>query len=143
MANRLSKEKARLIASEYCTNGYRKVDALLSAGYSKSYSNKVGLKLYDNDLVKQCIASIEASTRTEVTLTADIIIDKLLKLADIKPLSDQDNIKPLTNTDIKSALELLGKKLALWTDNVNTSGNELNITVNNKPESSQDHLKLA
>ncbi len=61
MANRLSEEKAQLIASTYCTNGFQKVMALLSIGYAKSYANsKVGLKIYDNSKVKRAIARIQA-----------------------------------------------------------------------------------
>jgi hypothetical protein len=73
MANRLSKEKAHAIAAEYTTNGFKKVVALLSVGYSVSYANKVGLKLYDNDLVKQAIEQIQASTKAKTATTvADI-----------------------------------------------------------------------
>ncbi len=60
MANRLSNEKAQLIASTYCTNGLQKVIALLTVGYSKHYANHVGLKLFDNDKVKQAISRIQA-----------------------------------------------------------------------------------
>ncbi len=62
MANRLSKEKAGLIASNYCTNGYKKVKALLGSGYSTNYANNVGLKLFDNDRVKEAISRIQAKT---------------------------------------------------------------------------------
>ena len=60
MANRLSKEKACAIAAEYCTNKFQKVKALLSVGYSETYANNIGLKLFDNDIVKQAIAKIQA-----------------------------------------------------------------------------------
>ncbi len=60
MACRLSKEKAAGIAAEYCTNGFKKVESLLSIGYSKTYANNVGLKLFDNDLVLRAIAKIQA-----------------------------------------------------------------------------------
>ena len=60
MANRLSKEKAHAIAAEYCTNGWKKVEALLSVGYSTKYANNVGLKLFDNELVLRAIAKIQA-----------------------------------------------------------------------------------
>lgn len=57
--NRLSDEKAQLIASTYCLNGFEKVKALLSVGYSKTYANNVGLKLFDNDKVKLAVARIQ------------------------------------------------------------------------------------
>ena len=71
MANRLSQEKANAIASEYCTNGYDKVKALLAVGYAHSYAHGKGLKRYDNDLVKQAIARIQACSKanTDYTMT--------------------------------------------------------------------------
>ena len=51
MAYRLAKEKARAIATEYYTNGFKKVEALLSVGYSDTYANNAGLKLFDNERV--------------------------------------------------------------------------------------------
>ena len=72
MANRLSKEKANLLASIYCTNGYKKVDAMLEAGYSPSYAKtKCGLKIYDNPLVMQAISRIEASNKAKTDYTID------------------------------------------------------------------------
>jgi len=71
MANRLSKEKANLIASNYMTNGLKKVQALLDAGYSTSYANNVGLKLFDNERVKEAIARIQASTVVKSEYTID------------------------------------------------------------------------
>ncbi len=69
MANRLSDEKARAIAAEYCTNGFRKVDALLSLGYSKTYANNIGLKIFDNDRVVQAIARIQANLQAKTGFT--------------------------------------------------------------------------
>ncbi len=66
MANRLSQEKASGIAAAYMTNGFKKVEALLSIGYSDTYANNVGLKLFDNDRVKQAIAKIQAQATVEV-----------------------------------------------------------------------------
>ncbi len=71
MANRLSKEKAGLIASNYCTNGYKKVQALLDSGYSTTYANNVGLKLFDNDRVKDAISKIEANNVVNTSFTLE------------------------------------------------------------------------
>ena len=71
MPNRLSEEKAQAIAAEYCTNGFQKVMALLAVGYSTSYANKVGLKLYDNDRVKQAVDRIQASTKAKTGYTVE------------------------------------------------------------------------
>ena len=60
MAYRLTKEKAAGIAAEYCVNGFVKTAALLSVGYSTTYANNVGLKLFEHDKVLRAIAKIQA-----------------------------------------------------------------------------------
>ena len=77
MANRLSQEKAAWIARKYCTNGYKKVEALLSAGYSNTYANNIGLKLFDNSRVKEEIDRIEALNRARSGYTIDQYILEL------------------------------------------------------------------
>ncbi|KKL91763.1 hypothetical protein LCGC14_1891480 [marine sediment metagenome] len=67
--NRLSEEKAQAIATEYATNGFKKVMALLSVGYSHNYANHVGLKLFDNDKVKTALARIKAMTVSKTGFT--------------------------------------------------------------------------
>ena len=79
MPNKLSKEKAQAIAAEYCTNGFQKVVALLSVGYSTNYANNVGLKLFDNDTVKHCVAKIQAKTAKKVDYSFEIGLKKLLE----------------------------------------------------------------
>ncbi len=72
MPNRLSEEKAQLLAAEYCTNGFKKVMAMLSIGYSKSYaSTKAGLQIYDNPLVKRAINRIQAVQATKTSYSVD------------------------------------------------------------------------
>lgn len=58
--NRLSEEKAQAIAAAYCSNGLKKVEALLEVGYSVTYANNGGLKLFDNVRVKANITKIRA-----------------------------------------------------------------------------------
>ncbi len=69
MANKLSKEKAEAIAAAYCTNGYRKVDALLEMGYSTHYANHVGLKLFDNATVRTAIDELQAHSKAGTVFT--------------------------------------------------------------------------
>lgn len=71
MACRLSKEKARAIAAEYYTNGFKKVEALLSVGYSDSYANNVGLKLFDHDLVVAAMRRLSAVAIVQTGYTLD------------------------------------------------------------------------
>lgn len=69
--NRLSNEKATAIAAEYCTNGLRKVQALLSIGYKPSYANNPGLKLFDNVKVKQAIQRIQSAALVNTGFTVE------------------------------------------------------------------------
>jgi hypothetical protein len=63
MGNRFTNEKAQAIAIEYCTNGFKKVAALISVGYRQSYANcKRGLSLYNNVKVKSAIAKIQTAS---------------------------------------------------------------------------------
>ena len=60
MANRLTDEKAQAIAVEYYDNGFKKVLALLTLGYSKTYaSSKTGLQIYDKPNVKAALLKIK------------------------------------------------------------------------------------
>ncbi|MCK5017134.1 MAG: terminase small subunit [Candidatus Peribacteraceae bacterium] len=63
---------------------------------------------------------LQAKSVAKLDISNDKILDKIAKLADLRPLEDTDNIKPLTNTDIKGAAELLGKQQGMFKDiNVN------------------------
>ena len=113
MANRVSDEKANLIASHYCTNGYNKVQALLSAGYKHSYAIKNGLYLWDNVKVKQAIDRIMASSKAKTTETVDSIRQKHLELYELAK----------TDGDLSTANQCLayaGKTIAAYSDNINT-----------------------
>ena len=88
MSNRLSDEKAQAIASEYCTNGFQKVMALLSVGYKKSYANNPGLKLFDNVKVKQAIAKIQA---VAVVKTGFSVAEAKLEYEEARDLAKECN----------------------------------------------------
>jgi len=115
MANRLSKEKANLIASIYCTNGYKKVEALLEAGYKPSYANSSrGLNLYDNTLVKSAINRIEAGARANTDITVAYIQaehKRLKALCEAK----QDYVTATRN------LEGEARTIGGYKDNLNTT----------------------
>lgn len=65
MANKLSKEKAKAIATEYVENGYQKVLALLTIGYKPSYAKTLGLKIYDNIEVCKAVKAIQANKQVK------------------------------------------------------------------------------
>ena len=77
MANRLSKEKAEAIASEYMTNGFNKIQALKSVGYSNTYSENVGLKLFVNDRVLQAIDRIQAKSKASTDYKLEQYLSEL------------------------------------------------------------------
>ena len=114
MANRLSQEKANAIASAYMTNGNVKSTALLSVGYSKNYAEHNGLKLFDNDRVKQAISKIQARNDTKTTynaLQAEQELEQARKRAiDLKQVS----------AEIQATLGKC-KLYALLTDNINNT----------------------
>ena len=84
MSNRLSQEKADKIASVYCTNGYKKTEALLTVGYSETYAKSgLGSKLYDNILIKRAIAGLQAKLAQKTTYTQEIGLAKLLHAYDV------------------------------------------------------------
>ena len=105
MANRLSQEKAQAIAVEYHANGFQKVMALLSVGYSKSYANKVGLKLYDNDLVKRAIAKIQAGLAVKTGYT---VADALQEYEDARILAMRINQPAAASTATTGKARLFG-----------------------------------
>ena len=89
MANRLSKEKANLIATHYCTNDYNKTEALLSSGYSKTYAMNVGLKLFVNDRVMEAIERIEAAKKVQTARTVQSLDDMLVTAYDLAKETNQ------------------------------------------------------
>ncbi|MHC4397997.1 MAG: hypothetical protein ACYS1A_20330, partial [Planctomycetota bacterium] len=60
MAYKVSQDKVEAVATAYCDNGYKKVLALITAGYKESYARTLGLKLYDNMRVVEAIRAIQA-----------------------------------------------------------------------------------
>jgi hypothetical protein len=110
--NRLSPEKAKAIAAEYLTNGLNKVDALKSLGYKPLYAERGGLRLFDNVCVKAEIARMQALTAIKSGITAEKIQLGLEAL----------RLKAEAKGDLSTAArcyELLGKSIAMFTDNIN------------------------
>lgn len=71
MSNKISQDKARAIAREYCRNGRKKAAALETIGYKHNYAvSGRGMTVYDNVLVKREIAAIDAAKEREIEITA-------------------------------------------------------------------------
>lgn len=113
MANRLRPEKASLIASEYISNGYKKTEALISCGYSDSYSKCNSTKLFDNVLVKQAIVKLTTNIRANSTITVQSIQSELEQLQAFA--TDKGDLAIAAR-----CIELKGKTIAAFTDNLST-----------------------
>ena len=114
MSNRLSQEKANAIAAEYTTNGFRAVDALLAVGYKKSYAEQRSKLVLDNILVKEAIRRIQANSKANTAITVEKV---QLDLLDVQARSKESNDR---SAELR-AIELLGKTIAAFTDNLNTA----------------------
>ena len=103
----MTEEKAERIAQEYAKIDYKgKIAPLIAVGYSPNYARALGLKLYDNVVVKAAINRIKAVTSEKIGLTVKFIVDKLKMLA-------EDNEKTNPSVSIK-AYELLGKHKGIF-----------------------------
>jgi phage terminase small subunit len=80
--NRISDEKIKAIATEYLTNGMIKTKALISVGYSKNYAEHGGLKLFDNDRLKDEIAHQQAKIELKNDITVASLQNRLMLLAE-------------------------------------------------------------
>ena len=80
--NRISDEKIKAIAAEYLTNGMVKTKALITVGYSKNYAEHGGLKLFDNDRLKDEIAHQQAEIVEKTNITVGILQKKLMDLVE-------------------------------------------------------------
>lgn len=114
--NRLSEEKAQVIAAEYCTNGHKKSRAMIDVGYAESYATSgEGLKVYDNVRVIEAIKAFMAKVSEKVENKAEDILRGIMSIA--YPGTDADGNAIVVNTgDRLRAMELLGKNLKMWTD---------------------------
>jgi len=84
--NRIPDEKIKAIASEYLTNGMIKSKALQTVGYSKNYAEHGGLKLFDNDRLKEEIARQQA---------------KIEKISEISVISEQQKLLEIAEAAFK------------------------------------------
>ena len=124
MSNRLSDDKAQLIASCYCTNGFNKVEALLSAGYKPSYAKTIGLKLYDNIKVKTYIAQLQAIATTKTGYTIEQALQEY----------EEARQMAMATKQVGSAVSAIsGKARIVGLEQSALATQPLQITVNQEP----------
>lgn len=104
MSNVITKEKAKAIAQEYCTNGMKKGKAMRDTGFAES-SCKSGhtiASVYNNVLVKAAIAEITAKTRADSEITLAEVVNNARLQVDIGKTKG-------CAADIKGGNEQLGR----------------------------------
>ena len=122
-----NQETIDLIAQGYVASSMNMTQGLLNAGYSQSYAeSSIGHKIYGNIQVKSAIDALMKPAADNNRVTVDNIVKELADMA-----FAADNI---SNIDKIRSLELLGKYLSLWTDNINTKSQSLNINVTHTPD---------
>ena len=124
MSNRLSDDKAQLIASCNWTNGYNKVEALMAAGYSKNYAEHGGLKLFDNVLVLRYIAQIQAIATTKTGYTIEQALQEY----------EEARQMAMATKQVGSAVSAIsGKARIVGLEQSALATQPLQITVNQEP----------
>lgn len=89
-------ETVQAIAQEYCSNGLKKIEALLAAGYSKSYAKTLGLKLYADIRLIKAIAEIQAGIAAENGHSYEIAVQMLTKrIAYLEPAAVRGNVQAI------------------------------------------------
>ncbi|RLC75188.1 MAG: hypothetical protein DRJ03_30645 [Chloroflexi bacterium] len=110
---KLSKDKARRIATEYCRSGCKKAETLLNLGYTKSFANSSsGRLLFDKPVIRTEIEKIMRRNENKVDVEISEIIQGLREIA------FPDEGVQVNNSDRNRALELLGKYKCIWTDRI-------------------------
>lgn len=119
----------KAIAQEYCGNGRDKAKAMKTIGYAESSckSGRAVKYVYGNVRVKTAIAKIDAKTAKKHTITRNEIIEELRIMAGL-----DEGGKQVNNAEKIRSLELLGKHLAMFTDNIRQTGEGLMIEVSER-----------
>lgn len=133
MSRTVPQAKIDALAAEYVNNGFQKVAALLAMGYSQNYANTTGLKLYDNIRLKQSIATITSKRLVKSDITVKTLQDDLLAVK--AKASDKGDI-----TSELRALELIGKTIGAFIDNLNTTNATIQLEIDDTIRSKAKHI---
>lgn len=149
--------KQQKFADEYIANG-NATQAAIIAGYSKKYARQNTQKLLQNTTVKKYLAERMEEISSAKIMKADEILRTLTSIGrgEIPETTVVTLKKPTTvvvdgakesyekvtyidvaevfesptkNSDRVRALELLGKRHMLWTDNVNLTSSDIHIVI--------------
>jgi hypothetical protein len=127
--NKLSDEKIKAIAAEYISNGFKKVEALLTCGYKRSYAESIGLKIYDNIRFNEIFSKMQAKQELKGDITIAYIQQEHERLAKIA--EEKGDFSTATRNK-----ELLGKTIAAYKDQ------SINTQPEQSPMSEDERLRL-
>lgn len=117
--------KQKQFVAEYLVD-LNLTQAAIRAGYSPKTAEQQGYQLLQKTSVKAEIQAAMAKRAEVVGLTAaDVLRDiNLVKADAMKQVTDRDGNETMTNhAAALKALELQGKHLKMFTDNLNLTGN--------------------
>lgn len=126
-----SKEKLERVAAEYLTNGNSWLQAMLSAGYAKSYSVRFSAKISDNAIVKAAVTAMSLQLSRKTGFTLQKIQEGHIELFELAKM--KGDLATATQNWIS-----IGKTIGCYTDTVNSGpGLTLNISgvTDNSPKS--------
>lgn len=132
MSGRISKEKAKAVATEYCKNGYKKAKALIDNGYSVKYARTGrGLKVFDNALVLAAITEIEDNKQAKAEYNYDVAMSDLnTVIANLREQCKQGNTS--ANQVLIAAIRERNDISGLHKQHIVQSGQGLTINVSER-----------
>ncbi len=94
--------------------------SMTSAGYSENFAKHRQDWMLANVGVKAAVEAYRAEKARKINVTAEELVAQLRILAGLDEIPKDSKIKPLANTDVKGAIELLGKHKGMFKDvNIN------------------------
>ena len=111
MSNRITEKKAFTIARSYISANCDKAAALVASGYTKKYAaSPQGQAVFDDPVVIQAIQTVSSEIADSPSAESAAIVKQLKSIAFAK-----DKTPGINCSDRNKALELLGKRLDLFT----------------------------
>ena len=111
--NRLTQERVNQIAAEYIAHNYKKGEALLACGYSKTYANSIGMRLFNNVRVKDALRRMHANLSLKTDITMAFIQSEHLRLA--KEAEEAGDLATATRN-----IEGAGRTIGAYTETIRT-----------------------
>jgi phage terminase small subunit len=140
MAKTLSIKQQALV-SEYLKD-YNKAQAAIRAGYKESSVRHNTAQIYKPHVMEAIEVARKAIVK-KAGITAEAITEQLARIAGLASDNDESKLENVNVGDKLRALELLGKSLAMFTDNVKQTGDGLTINVTTKPDQpDQGNIRL-